>query len=66
MIDSLSEANSQIVENIVQISATTEEVTASAQQSTAMTESNFEDALNAHELLAGVMEVSYRLDKYMS
>lgn len=66
MIDSLSEANSHIVENIVQISATTEEVTASAQQSTAMTESNFEEALNAHELLAGVMEVSHRLDKYMS
>ena len=66
MLNGLSEANNQIVENIMHLSATTEEVTASAQQSTAMTESNFEDALNAHELLAGVMEVSYRLDKYMS
>lgn len=66
MIEGLSDANSSIVENIVQISATTEEVTASAQQSTAMTESNFEDAINAHELLAGVMEISHRMDKYMS
>lgn len=66
MIESLSEANSHIVENIVQISATTQQVTASAQQSTAMTESNFEDAINAHEILAGVMDVSHRMDKYMS
>ena len=65
MIESLSQANSQIVENIVQISATTQQVTASAQQSSAMTESNFEDAISAHELLAEVMEVSHRMDKYM-
>lgn len=66
MIESLSKANGQIVENIVQISATTQEVTAAAQQSTAMTESNFDDALNAREILAGVMDVSHRMDKYMN
>ena len=65
MIENLSNANSQIVENIVQISATTEEVTAAAQQSTAMTESNYEDALNARELLMSVMDVSHRMDKYL-
>ena len=65
MIENLSKANSQIVENIVQISATTEEVTAAAQQSTAMTESNYEDALSAREILMNVMDVSHRMDKYM-
>ena len=66
MLESLSEANGRIVENIVQISATTEEVTAAVQESAAITESNFEDALNAQEILSGVMEVSHRMDKYMS
>ena len=66
MIESLSKANSQIVDNIVQMSATTEEVTAAAQQSAAMTENNFDVAVNAQELLNGVMEVSHRMDKYMS
>lgn len=66
MIENLSEANGQIVDNIVQISATTQEVTACAQQSTAITESNFINAVKAHEILAGVMEVSHRMDKYMS
>ena len=65
MIDSLSKANTQIVENIIQLSATTEEVTAAAQQASSMTENNFEEALNAHELLEGVMNVSHRIDKYM-
>ena len=65
MIESLSNANKQIVENIVQLSATTEEVTAAAQQASTMTENNFEEALNAHEMLEGVMTVSHRIDKYM-
>ena len=66
MLGSLSEANGRIVENIVQISATTEEVTAAVQESVAITENNFEDALNAQEILNGVLEVSHRMDKYMS
>lgn len=65
MIESLSNANKQIVENIIQLSATTEEVTAAAQQASTMTENNFEEALNAHEMLEGVMTVSHRIDKYM-
>ena len=65
MIESLSDANKQIVENIIQLSATTEEVTAAAQQASTMTENNFEEALNAHEMLEGVMTVSHRIDKYM-
>ena len=66
MLESLSEANERIVENIVQISATTQEVTAAVQESAAITESNFEDALHAQEILSGVIEVSHRMDKYMN
>ena len=66
MLESLSEANSRIVENIVQISATTQEVTAAVQESAAITESNYEDALHAQEILSGVMEASHRMDKYMN
>ena len=66
MLGSLSEANGRIVENIVQISATTQEVTAAVQESAAITESNFEDASTAQEILSGVIEVSHRMDKYMN
>ena len=66
MLGSLSEANANIVENIVQISATTEEVTAAVQESAAITENNYEDAVKAQEILTGVMEASYRMDKYVN
>ena len=64
MLENLSEANSHIVENIIQISATTEEITASVQESAAITENNYSDALNMHELLKGVMETTHKMDKY--
>lgn len=66
MLENLSQANSRIVENITQISATTQEVTAAVQESAAITESNYEAAVNAQEILTGVMEASHRMDKYMS
>lgn len=66
MLENLSEANSRIVENIETISATTEEVTAAVQESAAITESNYEDAVNTQEILRGVMEASHRMDKYMN
>lgn len=65
MIENLSTANNQIVDNIMQLSATTEEVTAAAQQSTEVTERNYKDSVEAQTLLHGVMEVSYKLNKYM-
>ena len=65
MIENLSEANSKIVENVIQISATTQEVTASTQQSLGMTEKNYEDALVVEELLNGIMDVSHHMDKYL-
>ena len=65
MIEKLSEANSRIVENIVQISATTEEVTAATQECAAIAENNFEDAVNAQDILTGVIEASQKMNKYM-
>ena len=65
MIESLSTANNQIVDNIMQLSATTEEVTAAAQQATEITERNYKDSVEAQQLLHGVLEVSYRMDKYI-
>jgi len=64
MIDDLSKANNQIVDNIMQLSATTEEVTAAAQQSTEITERNYTDSVEAQSLLRGVLEVSRQMDKY--
>ena len=66
MIEKLSEANSRIVENIVQISATTEEVTAATQECAAIAENNFEDAVNAQDILNGVIEASQRMNTYMN
>lgn len=65
MIESLSTANNQIVDNIMQLSATTEEVTAAAQQSTEITERNYADSVDAQKLLHGVLEVSHQMDKYI-
>ncbi len=65
MIESLSKANSNIVDNIVQMSATTEEVTAASEQCASITENNFEVAIGVHKLLNGVVETSHRMDKYM-
>ena len=65
MIESLSTANSQIVESTLMISDTAEEITASAQQSLSISESNFENATTAKELLERIMEVSHQMDKYL-
>lgn len=65
MIESLSTANNQIVDNIMQLSATTQEVTAAAQQSTEITERNYSDSVEAQKLLHGVLEVSQQMNKYI-
>ena len=59
-------ADVQIVDNIVQISAATQEVTACTEEALAITEDNFVNAVNAHEILEGVMEISHRMDKYIN
>lgn len=65
MLNTLSEANNHIVDNIMTLSATTEEVTASSQQAQEMSEENLNNAEYAKEQLNNVLEVSHRLDKYI-
>ena len=66
MLSSLSEANNHIVENIMQLSATTEEVTASSVQAAELSVQNLDNAEQAKGLLDNVLEVSHELDKYIS
>lgn len=65
LLTNLSEANNQIVDNISNISATTEEVTASSIQATEMTVENLDNAETAKTELSNVLTVSHQLDKYM-
>ena len=65
LLTSLSEANNLIVDNISNLSATTEEVTASSMQATEMTVENLDNAENAKTELSNVLDVSHQLDKYM-
>ncbi len=66
MLNSLSEANTQIVENIMHLSATTEEVTASSVQAADLSVQNLGNAKNTSELLENVLDVSGQLEKYIS
>ena len=65
MLNGLSEANNQIVENIMHLSATTEEVTASSIQAADLSVQNLGNAENTKNLLDNVLGVSYQLDKYI-
>ncbi len=65
MLELLQKANTQIVDNIMQLSATTQEVTASAEQAALITEKNHEHAEEAHQLLEGVISASQEMNKYM-
>jgi len=65
LLTNLSDANNQIVDNISNLSATTEEVTASSVQATEMTVENLDNAESAKNELSNVLHVSHQLDKYM-
>ena len=65
LLTNLSEANNQIVDNISNLSATTQEVTASSMQATEMTVENLDNAETAKNELSNVLDVSHQLDKYM-
>lgn len=65
MLTNLSAANNQIVENIMHLSATTEEVTASSVQAADLSVQNLDNAENTKSLLGSVLDVSYQLDKYI-
>lgn len=64
-LNDLAKANTEIVSDITTLSATTEEVTASAQQSTQLTEDNFNNAKEAKEILDDILEVSNEMNKYL-
>ena len=65
MLESLSNANNRIVDNIMQLSATTEEVTASAQQSASMSDKNRVNTEKAQEVLKQVLEVAEKMDQFL-
>jgi methyl-accepting chemotaxis protein len=65
-LTSLSKANNEIVNDITTLSAATEEVTACAQQSTELTEDNYQSAVEAKEILDSILEVSHEMDVYIS
>lgn len=64
MLEGLSNANNQIVDNIMQLSATTEEVTASSAQAAELSVQNLTNAENTKEQLDSVLEVAAQLKKY--
>lgn len=66
MLIGLSSANNQIVENIMHLSATTEEVTASSVQAADLSVQNLDNAENTKTLLNDVLDVSAQLQKYIS
>ncbi len=66
MLTDLSSANNQIVDNIMQLSATTEEVTASSAQAADLSVQNLNNAETTKALLESVIEVSHELDKYIT
>lgn len=65
MLNNLADANNQIVENILHLSATTEEVTASFSQASELSVKNLGNAESTKSLLNDVLDVSHQLDKYM-
>lgn len=64
-LEALSGANTEIVNDISNLSAMSEEVTALAQQSAEMTEGNFRNTRQVKEILDGIVEVSHGLEKYI-
>lgn len=62
----LSDANTEIVNDISNLSAMSEEITALAQQSSEMTEGNHQNTIRAKEILDGILTVSHGLDKYIA
>ena len=65
-LNNLAKANTEIVNDITTLSAATEEVTASAQQSTELTEDNYHSAVEAKEILDSILSVSHEMDVYIS
>lgn len=65
MLSQLSESNNRIVDDIMHLSATTQEVTASSIQASELSIQNLQNAETTKEMLNRVLEVSHQLDQYM-
>ncbi len=65
MLNDLSTANNNIVDNIMQLSAATEEVTAASSQAAELSVNNLKNADSTKAELDQVLEVSHKLDKYL-
>ena len=65
MLADLSTSNGNIVNSVTQLSAATEEVTASSQQAQEISEQNKEEADRAKSALDNVIQISHELDQYM-
>ena len=65
MIDNLYQSNDTIVENISQLSATSEEVTASTDMATEFSQKNTKNFSKAKERLTEVVNVTKNLEKYI-
>lgn len=63
-IEYLSETNNSIVENIFQLSAATEEVTATAESTNDLTQQNVEFAKNTKDAVHLIQETAGRLEEY--
>lgn len=64
-MNALKESNNIIVDNIVQLSAVSEEITASSAAASSLTDENKDNSKEAKELLKNVLDYSHQLDKYM-
>jgi len=65
MLTGLAAANNQIVDNISQLSATTEEIMASSEEAAAISEKNLQNADGTKEYLEEVIQTTKRFDKYL-
>lgn len=65
MLTSLAESNNHIVDNISQLSATTEEIMASSEEATAISEKNLQNADSTKDYLNEVIQTTKRFDKYL-
>lgn len=63
-IEHLSDANNKIVKNITTLSATTEEVTTSADQTNELSKKNLEYTEQTKKAIALIQDSANRLDKY--
>ncbi|SFR80122.1 methyl-accepting chemotaxis protein [Anaeromicropila populeti] len=66
MLVNLADANNKIVDNISQLSATSEEITASSNEAADVSENSKKDADKAKRLLAEVMDSVKGFDKYLN